>query len=169
MTDPRETGRFWLCPECRKHVPTRLDVCSCGFDRTKVPVQMREVSARPPSLEPPASRGSFSWTPWLLVFVLLGWIAYTQVSKPSQPSTGSPPPRPVATRVAPTPPFHMVISESGPPPDVPPGRRDSQYQSPRHQSRRPRSRRRRDSRRRRSFCLSRKSGPPSQTRRLSIR
>lgn len=39
------TGRFWLCPVCRKHVPSRADKCQCGFDRTTVKVAMREVGA----------------------------------------------------------------------------------------------------------------------------
>jgi hypothetical protein len=39
-----ETGRYWLCPQCRKHVPSRQDVCSCGFDRGRVGLKMREVT-----------------------------------------------------------------------------------------------------------------------------
>lgn len=68
MTNPRQTGSFWLCPQCRKHVPTRTDTCSCGFDRRSVPVEMKEVSAAPP-------RGAEIDTPtrgrgWLVAVVL---------------------------------------------------------------------------------------------------
>ncbi len=33
--NPAQTGSFWLCPECRKHVPSRASTCSCGFDRER--------------------------------------------------------------------------------------------------------------------------------------
>ena len=51
-------GRFWICPECRRHVSTRMDVCHCGFDRTKVPVQMREVSSTHVETEPERGRST---------------------------------------------------------------------------------------------------------------
>src|SRR5687767_13847512 len=42
--DTTASGRFWLCPVCRKHVPSRNDKCQCGFDRTTVNVPMREAA-----------------------------------------------------------------------------------------------------------------------------
>jgi hypothetical protein len=79
---PQTTGRFWLCPECRRHVPIRLDVCQCGFDRTKVPVDMREVSAR---VAPDTPRRTMSSAPiaWVIVVALVGWIGYQRFAKPT--------------------------------------------------------------------------------------
>jgi Zn-dependent protease with chaperone function/type II secretory pathway pseudopilin PulG len=33
MTSAQETGRFWLCPKCGRHVPGRLEACRCGATR----------------------------------------------------------------------------------------------------------------------------------------
>lgn len=52
MPGTAETGRVWLCPECRKHVPARKNACACGFDRTTVPVQMQEVNCSGRAAEP---------------------------------------------------------------------------------------------------------------------
>jgi len=27
------TQRFWICPQCKRHVPARLSACRCGFGR----------------------------------------------------------------------------------------------------------------------------------------
>lgn len=46
MTDSSSTGRFWLCPQCRRHVPIRTDVCQCGLDRSRLPVKVQEVGGQ---------------------------------------------------------------------------------------------------------------------------
>jgi len=33
MTPPSQTGSFWICPDCRKHVPSRVAECRCGYRR----------------------------------------------------------------------------------------------------------------------------------------
>src|SRR5262245_12936068 len=40
------SGRFWRCPKCNRHVPTRQDTCVCGGSR-------EDVAAAPPA--PPAA------------------------------------------------------------------------------------------------------------------
>jgi hypothetical protein len=30
------TRQFWICPQCRRHVPSRLTACQCGFSRQDV-------------------------------------------------------------------------------------------------------------------------------------
>ena len=101
------TGRFWVCAQCRRHVPIRLDACLCGFDRTSVPsVRMREVSTAAPLARDEGK--PFAWAPWTLVMLLLGWIGYLQIPAPVAASA---PPR-VAEVRAPAaielPPMQMV-------------------------------------------------------------
>jgi hypothetical protein len=43
MTNQAATGRFWLCPQCRKHVSTRSATCQCGFDRSASSAGVQEV------------------------------------------------------------------------------------------------------------------------------
>ena len=93
MSAPSDTGRFWICPECKRHVPDRKDACLCGFDRTTVPVKMREVSAREPTA--PQQSPSFLRVAWPVVLIagLVGYIAYDRLSRSSaNPSQGSPTP-----------------------------------------------------------------------------
>ena len=33
MAGTTQTGAFWICPDCRKHVPARVADCRCGFKR----------------------------------------------------------------------------------------------------------------------------------------
>ena len=72
MTGPSETGRFWLCPECRKHVPNRVNKCVCGFDRKSVPVDMREIDVRRQH-EPVPQEGSSP--KWMLGAVIASFVA----------------------------------------------------------------------------------------------
>lgn len=43
MTSSTTTGSFWLCPSCKKHVPSRQNTCRCGFDRSQSAALTREV------------------------------------------------------------------------------------------------------------------------------
>ncbi len=49
----QETGRYWLCPKCGRHVPGRLEACRCGASRAEA-VEAPVVAAAPPPLASPA-------------------------------------------------------------------------------------------------------------------
>jgi hypothetical protein len=57
MTGSSATGRFWLCPECGKHVPGRRSSCVCGFDGSTLPESSKELWS-PPRSEKGAPRSS---------------------------------------------------------------------------------------------------------------
>ncbi len=44
MQPGSETGSFWLCPSCKKHVPSRQDSCRCGFKRSASQEPVEELS-----------------------------------------------------------------------------------------------------------------------------
>src|SRR5512139_4130359 len=46
---PQETGRYWRCPKCGRHVPSRLEVCRCGGSRAEAVAAPEVVAAAPPS------------------------------------------------------------------------------------------------------------------------
>jgi Zn-dependent protease with chaperone function/type II secretory pathway pseudopilin PulG len=48
----QETGRYWLCPKCGRHVPGRLEACRCGASRAEA-VEAQVVAAAPPPLASP--------------------------------------------------------------------------------------------------------------------
>jgi len=133
-----DTGRFWVCPECRKHVPSRQDACRCGFDRTKVPIQIRDVPAR----EEPraAAERSFFGGAWSLLVIgaLVGWIAYDRLGRPQPPHAPSKPPLEVPTpapeaaaaQPAQPPPFIVIERREVPAAPVPDPRPVSQSQTP---------------------------------------
>ena len=78
MSNPSETGRFWSCPECNRHVPSRNSACMCGFDKTKIPVQMREVSSR--RADPPRERSFLrGLLPVTVIAVLVAYIGYDKL------------------------------------------------------------------------------------------
>lgn len=56
MTSPSQTGSFWLCPECRKHVPGRVNVCKCGFDRERTGWRAEEVRIGRAAADPKPQR-----------------------------------------------------------------------------------------------------------------
>ena len=41
-------ARFWICPKCRRHVPSRTAACWCGFDRSRSAYHVTEVSLGAP-------------------------------------------------------------------------------------------------------------------------
>ena len=69
--DTTASGRFWLCPVCRKHVASRNDKCQCGFDRTTVNVLMQEAmtpsATRIQTLERDEPRSNLPWVVGLVV------------------------------------------------------------------------------------------------------
>jgi Zn-dependent protease with chaperone function/type II secretory pathway pseudopilin PulG len=43
------SGRFWICPKCNRHVPTRLDACRCGGTKADLaPSEAAAAAALPP-------------------------------------------------------------------------------------------------------------------------
>ena len=87
MTGPAQTGRFWLCPECSRHVPARSNACTCGFDKTTLPVRMRgvDIPGRP---SPPTRERSFLRTvlPLAVIAVLVAFIGYDKLGWGTAPS-----------------------------------------------------------------------------------
>ena len=45
----QETGRFWRCPKCGRHVPDRLEACRCGASRAEFEMTQEVVPGPPPS------------------------------------------------------------------------------------------------------------------------
>ena len=87
MTNPSQTGSFWICPSCRKHVPTRLQQCRCGAraDATNNPVAT--VSLR--SLVEEGESRAFPWRTVALVaaaVALAGGAAYISVEAWRRPA-----------------------------------------------------------------------------------
>ena len=64
-----QTGSFWLCPSCGKHVPTRQESCACGFARPQgvaVPV----ANPRPAVTLTPRFHEPERETPWKAIATL---------------------------------------------------------------------------------------------------
>jgi len=70
------SGRFWLCPQCKRHVPMRQDSCRCGGTRPEGASASTAASTAPPPLPPshvaaapyPAGRSAASASPDELVY-----------------------------------------------------------------------------------------------------
>lgn len=108
------TGRFWLCLQCRRHVPMRLDRCQCGLSRRELPAEVREVS---PSRETTADQTPTQKRAWTAIglgcvavgVVIVGWLTTSNPErKPlllrwrsAQQQSGAPGASAVFDRVAP--------------------------------------------------------------------
>jgi hypothetical protein len=90
MSVPSYIGRFWLCPECQRHVPVRKDACMCGFDRTTVSVPVREAVVHVPQSQPQERSAFATLWPFAVIAVLLGRIAYDDLrTKPADALEGA--------------------------------------------------------------------------------
>lgn len=90
MSVPSNTGRFWLCPECQRHVPVRKDACMCGFDRTTVSVPVREAVVHVPQSQPRERSAFATLWPIAVIAVLLGRVAYDELrTKPADELQGA--------------------------------------------------------------------------------
>lgn len=116
MNVPVSNGRFWLCPQCRRHVPVRKDACACGFDRTTAQVQVHEVAAHAPESQP-RQRSAFA-TVWAvaLAAVLVGWIARDRLPGLKANSPEDVAPAAAASAVAASTP-ELVSADVAKPPD----------------------------------------------------
>jgi hypothetical protein len=95
------TVRFWLCPECKRHVPARKDACICGFDRTTAAVQIPEAPIHAPQSRLQERSAFATLWPFAVIAVLVGWIAHDRLqSEPADALENASPPvavSPVAT------------------------------------------------------------------------
>ena len=81
VLDTTASGRFWLCPVCRRHAPSRTDQCQCGFDRTTVNIAVPNRMATPLSRPGDSTHSAHYWPPWLvggvgllLAFGIASWL-----------------------------------------------------------------------------------------------
>src|SRR5687768_1501861 len=63
MSGTLGTGQFWICPQCRKHVPARNVACACGFSRAG----LQGIALRAPHEKEEDQRPTRSVLPWVLV------------------------------------------------------------------------------------------------------
>ena len=56
------TGSFWRCPQCSKHVPTRVSACRCGFDRTSQADTVVDVRTSLPAPDVENGDGGVRWS-----------------------------------------------------------------------------------------------------------
>jgi len=107
---PASNGRFWLCPQCRRHVPFRKNACACGFDRTTSQVEVHEVAVHAPESQPRQRSAFATLSVVALSAVLVGWIARDRLPErpakaraSNRPSAAASPvaaPEPVSVEVA---------------------------------------------------------------------
>ena len=80
-------GRFWLCPQCRRHVPNRLNHCQCGFDRTESPGAVSEEPV-PSSFAAVEDQGRsvtpFLWAGGATVAGALAFWAWSSAESPEE-------------------------------------------------------------------------------------
>jgi hypothetical protein len=100
MSVPSYIGRYWLCPECQRHVPVRKDACMCGLDRTTVLVPVREALVHVPQSQPQESSAFATLWPFAVIAVFFGWIAYDGLRREPTSALEGASPRVAASGVA---------------------------------------------------------------------
>jgi len=112
MSDPgTSTGRFWICPNCKKHVPARGSACVCGYERQAAHI-VREIQRSVATANPREASSPL----WAIGFglacaglVVYGAYAYLQPAPESAPF-----PRRVVTIAQPPPQILMVERTAAP-------------------------------------------------------
>lgn len=61
MSASSGTGSFWKCPECGKHVPSRLSACRYGFDRSHATAAVVDVHLQQPPVVAESRSGGRAW------------------------------------------------------------------------------------------------------------
>lgn len=105
-----QTGSFWICPKCRKHVPTRSQVCQCGFDRHASTEPVSNVSLRGTEPLRESSDSRRGWFPWAAV-AALALVAGVYVAMRTPGSSPAPADTELARRL-------RRLREPPPPPQV---------------------------------------------------
>lgn len=88
-----QTGSFWLCPSCGKHVPTRQAACACGLARPQggaLPI----ASPRPATTLTPQFHEPERETPWKAIATLcVGGLVLAGAFKISMEAAKQPAPK----------------------------------------------------------------------------
>lgn len=51
-TTSSRTGQFWICPQCRRHAPMRIETCQCGFARPGTEAATVSIGTPPEDARP---------------------------------------------------------------------------------------------------------------------
>lgn len=85
------TGRFWVCPECKRHVPVRSAQCQCGAERAAQPAGVVQVSPRAETTAQETGGGSLSVGLGLAALLVVGLgiaLTHNRQSRVSTVTTG---------------------------------------------------------------------------------
>jgi hypothetical protein len=100
MSVPSYIGRFWLCPECQRHVPVRKDACMCGLNRTTALDPVGEALVPVPRSQPREGSAFATLWPFAVIAALLGGIAYDGLRREPTSALEGASPRVAASGVA---------------------------------------------------------------------
>lgn len=133
-----QTGAFWRCASCGKHVPNRQDTCVCGAARPET-VAAPVASRRPvvtitPQFSTTEDRGSSA--PWAVAVVLLGGLVlaglfYASKNAGDLPKAGVARDEPAAARGPET--YFLPAAGGSPSTQVPGGQPSSRALTPAEQ------------------------------------
>ncbi len=67
-----QSGSYWLCPGCRRHVPSRIEACRCGFSRASADMPVEQPRRPPQFAVRQTQQTSGSWISWVLWAIVAG-------------------------------------------------------------------------------------------------